>query len=510
MALSVILPALNFWPASLPEKPVNAVQQYIPDFSFKSQASNNMDWKFVLTNLFYAGMVLMFARFVAQLFSVIRLGKKSEKQKLNDIVIVNTTKNISPFSFFNHIYVNSKQHTAADFEQILRHEIIHAKEGHSVDILMAEFYNIVFWFNPFAWLLKASLKQNLEFITDTKVLKSGVDAKLYQYCLLKVSGIHTNMAAASYFNFTKLKNRIIMMNKKRSSPVNILKYLLLLPLITFLLMSFNGTQNHQGKPALIHEVTDTLPEAPPVPPLPAEPPVPPVPPQDVIKYIPKNKANKGVQIVTDLETGKTVVTNKNGTKEEYNLSNAAEQKKFQSKYGELPPPPPPMPAPLPPSSLPTPPPPPPAKVLNAVEVDVPANAPLMLVDGKEIASIKEVDQKSIASVEVLTDADAVEKYGVKGKNGVVIISMKTTLALKDETLNDENINYTTGLANQQFDMKDDGGNRLYYLNGKEVKWKELPNIKKESIASIDLITSSEALKKYGEKGKNGVVIIKTK
>ncbi len=69
---------------------------------------------------------------------------------------------------------NPHHHTASEMEQIVRHEMIHAKQYHSADILLSEIFTIIFWFNPFAWLLKKTLKQNLEFLTDRQVLATGI------------------------------------------------------------------------------------------------------------------------------------------------------------------------------------------------------------------------------------------------------------------------------------------------------------------------------------------------
>lgn len=54
----------------------------------------------------------------------------------------------------------------------------------------------------------------------------------------------------------------------------------------------------------------------------------------------------------------------------------------------------------------------------------PKAKPLYVVDGKEVSEIKNLDQKSIKSIEVLKDSSAVTLHGNKGKNGVVIITTK--------------------------------------------------------------------------------------
>ncbi|WP_083488818.1 TonB-dependent receptor plug domain-containing protein [Pedobacter borealis] len=54
----------------------------------------------------------------------------------------------------------------------------------------------------------------------------------------------------------------------------------------------------------------------------------------------------------------------------------------------------------------------------------PRAKPLYVVDGKEVSEIKNLDQQSIESIEVLKDSSAITLHGDKGKNGVVIITTK--------------------------------------------------------------------------------------
>lgn len=54
----------------------------------------------------------------------------------------------------------------------------------------------------------------------------------------------------------------------------------------------------------------------------------------------------------------------------------------------------------------------------------PKAEPLYVVDGKEVSEIKNLDQKSIESIEVIKDSSAITLHGDRGKNGVVIITTK--------------------------------------------------------------------------------------
>ena len=122
------------------------------------------------------------------------------------------------------------------------HEYVHVKQKHTVDILWSEFICIINWYNPFAWLMRHSIRQNLEFIADDSVITTGIDKKNYQYLLLKVIG-NNQYSIAQKFNFSSLKKRIAMMNKMKSARVHLIKFLFLLPLIAVLLVAFKNNSD---------------------------------------------------------------------------------------------------------------------------------------------------------------------------------------------------------------------------------------------------------------------------
>jgi TonB-dependent SusC/RagA subfamily outer membrane receptor len=103
--------------------------------------------------------------------------------------------------------------------------------------MLAELLCIISWYNPFSWLIRYSIRQNLEFIADQQVLASGLDRKNYQYHLLKVVG-EPLYRLTNNFNFSSLKKRILMMNKSRSTRLHLLKFLFIVPLLGVLLVAF--------------------------------------------------------------------------------------------------------------------------------------------------------------------------------------------------------------------------------------------------------------------------------
>ena len=163
-------------------------------------------------------------------------GGQEEKETLR-IPVYEVEEPILPFSYGKAIYINGRQHTEKEWESIILHEYVHIRQRHTADMLAAEWICILNWYNPFAWLIRHAIRQNLEFIADRQVLEGGCDRKRYQYHLLQVVGDPV-YRLANNFNFSSLKKRIIMMNKIKSARVHLVRFLFALPLAVVLLLAF--------------------------------------------------------------------------------------------------------------------------------------------------------------------------------------------------------------------------------------------------------------------------------
>ncbi|MFA5300306.1 MAG: hypothetical protein WC389_19135 [Lutibacter sp.] len=53
-------------------------------------------------------------------------------------------------------------------------------------------------------------------------------------------------------------------------------------------------------------------------------------------------------------------------------------------------------------------------------------------------------------------------------------------------------------------------NVLIICDGKEISTEEMQKIKSENIKSMEVLKGENAIEKYGEKGKNGVILITKK
>ena len=118
--------------------------------------------------------------------------------------------------------------------------------------------------------------------------------------------------------------------------------------------------------------------------------------------------------------------------------------------------------------------------------------PLYMVNDKEITQkeLASINEQNIASVSIIKDNNAIKNYGDKGKNGVVLIKMK-------------NKNSKTPFIK----LVD---SNLYILDDKEIKKSKFKKLDPDNFESIDILQGEHSVKKYGNKGRNGVIIITTK
>ena len=555
------------------------------------------------------GMLIMGLRILMQLFSLRRIKTNATLLNEGEVKLFDVNEQIVPFSFNNGIYINRQLHTEAELQEIIRHEFVHIKQKHSIDILLAELLCMLLWFHPAAWLIRKAIRQNLEFIADEKVLQDGVDKKQYQYLLLKVVG-NTNYSIAANFNFSSLKNRIIMMNQIKSARVQIIRFLFVLPLVAVLLLAFrevrekekrndhsqqsvllndtvpatdienvnvntnndkktvtitlkNGTTetynlNNEKEKAAFEKKYGKLDKVVPPPPAPAPPVV--IKSNNVESVnVQKNNGKNTIQIrlkdgsvetydldikeqrdevekkyrVTTTAPGESVqvvVAPTTPAHEEVKLNSkgyyltiadnmgecvvivkdkkkniiealkltdwTANEKKYEAKYGEIPPPPPPTPAV-------------PAKVTVATTVGSPAavSAPASVNVTTAVSPVKEV---TVVGYPTKTTA-TVEGKPVTGS----VKSTSPSASLKEVTV----VGYATGSTatttkkpNIGIGFKNgvNADDVLYIVDGKEINYEEVGKIDPENIESINVLKGESAEKLYGAKGKNGVIIIKTK
>lgn len=258
--LSFLIPFFNIGPIAADAGQVHqplyiqlipVVSNYTPPPAPRVQEAPGLSPWSLAKYVLLIGIALLLIRTLLRAWSLARITKQARLLSSDTGVrIYEVDRPITPFSFGKAIYINPRLHTEKEWEEIILHEYVHIRQRHTLDILLAEAVCILNWYNPFAWALRHSIRQNLEFIADQQVLDNGIDKKEYQYHLLSVMG-HPGYRLANNFNFSSLKKRIIMMNKIRSARIHLLRFLFLLPLLTVILLAFRSRHpESRGKDAV--------------------------------------------------------------------------------------------------------------------------------------------------------------------------------------------------------------------------------------------------------------------
>lgn len=243
----------------------------LPEIVVGSEAVETGNRVFVLSEwigyLYLAGVVALLVRLAVQAFSLYRLIVRMPEKEINGVCVKCLNDPSGPFSFFGWIFMIPAAVKEDEISEILTHEMAHVKQHHSVDVLLAEMVSICCWMNPFAWLLKREVRLNLEFLADRKVMEAGFATKSYQYHLLGLAYNH-KYGLSNNFNFSHLKQRIIMMNKKKSNAAGHIKYaLFVLPAFALLVAgniscSQDASQTEDAKEEVVAPVSPEAKEAP--------------------------------------------------------------------------------------------------------------------------------------------------------------------------------------------------------------------------------------------------------
>lgn len=199
---------------------------------------------FIAGFIYLAGVIFFLVRFFLSSYHLVHLFKQGEKQKAELYTLVKTEEVKTPFSFFSFLFVPGKLIGEPGWQSILRHELVHIRQWHSIDILTVEILRILFWFNPLLWIYRKEISQNHEYLADQYGM-AGSDRRSYSELLLHFSSADGQFSLVNTFNYSPLKNRIKMIYRKKSDMWHSLKYLLLIPVIGLFMILF-ACQNEQG------------------------------------------------------------------------------------------------------------------------------------------------------------------------------------------------------------------------------------------------------------------------
>lgn len=170
----------------------------------------------ILLVIYLLGVLFMLFRFIFRIFQIRFLINRSELLKQDGVTFVLLKKGSPTFSFLKWIFIDKELlEDTNDLEGIISHEKIHTQQGHTFDLILAECLIIIQWFNPFAYLMKKTMRENHEYLTDELVILKNQSLEDYQLLLAKYSSNIRSNNLAHNFSYSLLKRRLIMMKKSK-------------------------------------------------------------------------------------------------------------------------------------------------------------------------------------------------------------------------------------------------------------------------------------------------------
>ena len=439
-------------------------------FIYEDEATEpqpQINWVQVIKWVYLTGVAVMLMITLIQVINLVRLmhrGIQQKDEQGNTIILINGE--IPPFSIFHFIVMSVKDYESGR-QYILTHEQEHIRLGHSYDLLLMQVLKTIQWFNPFVWFISRDLKTIHEYEADQAVINQGIDAKQYQLFLVKKVVGNRLQPFTNNLNHGSLKKRIAMMYQKKSNKWLMLKALFAIPVIALTISAFATpaamkpvedlvkTIEEQTSPSFVlqdereilaNEVSNE--------------------PSNLLAPI--GETGKGSEGVPDIKPGQVLtgqVTDEKG--EPLQTANVTEQDEQGRIYA------------------------------NAV-TDINGNFSIKIVNPEHNIRVSYVGCKTF-----LTKVSNMPKKVVLPPND--LIQIVDVNARKRDVAGGEPLFVVDGVIMQGVEHLDvNGSDPIEDLMQKEF------GIKQSDIESVTVLKDGAATAIYGEKGKNGVIEIKTR
>ncbi len=223
-------------------------------------AQETSQWDYVpyVWGIYLVVTLFFLFRYGKGLWLMIALIAKNKLVNTTMTSLILVEEPILPQTFFKYIILNQTSYLNQEIGQpIIEHEMAHAKQLHSVDIVLIELLKAVFWFNPMVYIYNHSIRTNHEFLADASALKKEPQIKRYQELLLNTftsTQVYNQFSSTANYNLTK--NRFIMMRRKTPQRITFLKSGGALTLLTAAFFMFSNASYAQENCANPDEVRE--------------------------------------------------------------------------------------------------------------------------------------------------------------------------------------------------------------------------------------------------------------
>ena len=223
------------------------IQQQFHDSKFESFPnspspeifeSQNFEILELIPLVYLAGFFISLALALVSFFSVARVIVTARPAMYRQKRILVSPLKINSFNFAGWIVLSEMDYERFASE-IITHETVHRRRGHFWDLCIVNLIAVIHWFNPLVVLLRREIKSLHEYEADRCTLHhQGINATRYQLLLIEKAAGASRYSVASSFAQSKIKKRIVMINKQNPNPWARWKALFFLPLAALLTLAF--------------------------------------------------------------------------------------------------------------------------------------------------------------------------------------------------------------------------------------------------------------------------------
>jgi len=219
--------------------PAQAISTFSPSaFAVQSDRENNLfDFRHLLLWFYMAGIVFFAFRLIWHISSLRKTINKANINTQGKAKLIKSSQFSASFSFFNYIFVNPSV-SETEIREIVIHELVHVKQKHWFDLLLVELLCLLQWVNPFAWIYTRFIRMNHEYLADEVALQHTSDPSVYKAALLNQLLGSQVISLSNSFNYSLNKKRFEMMKKIKTSSCRKMKVLLILPVFAIVLYAF--------------------------------------------------------------------------------------------------------------------------------------------------------------------------------------------------------------------------------------------------------------------------------
>lgn len=176
-----------------------------------------LDWMTLLYSCYVVVACLLLVRFLYHLNQLYLLVKQHPVIDFRGAKLVLLKEDALPYTFCQYIFVSQAAYEQGELEEELYlHELTHARQWHSMDVLLIELLQVFFWFNPLLLFYKRVIQLNHEFLADDAVIQQFKTVASYQHLLLDKISPNQCLSLTSNLNFLLTKKRLKMMTKSTS------------------------------------------------------------------------------------------------------------------------------------------------------------------------------------------------------------------------------------------------------------------------------------------------------